>query len=73
MSHFTVIKVQIKQGEVLQAVLQELGHTVECNTHVRGYAGTRTHADYVVDWPRRVRYSRVWHAPQSSAGCGLAR
>jgi len=48
MSHFTVIKVQIKQGEVLQAVLQELGHTVECNTHVRGHDGTRTHADYVI-------------------------
>ena len=32
MSHFTTIKVQIKNGEVLHEVLQELGYQVECNT-----------------------------------------
>ena len=37
MSHFTTIKVQIKQGEVLLQVLKELGYQVEQNTQVRGY------------------------------------
>lgn len=48
MSHFTSIKVQIKNGEVLHQVLQELGHKVECNTFVRGYNGDRTEAEYVI-------------------------
>lgn len=48
MSHFTTIKVQIKNGEVLHQVLQELGYKVECNTAVRGYQGDTTQAEYVV-------------------------
>ena len=48
MSHFTTIKVQIKQGEVLLQVLKELGYQVEQNTQVRGYMGDKTHAEYVI-------------------------
>ena len=48
MSHFTTIKVQIKNGEILHQTLQELGYTVECNKKVRGYAGNKTNAEYVV-------------------------
>ncbi|NET58138.1 MAG: DUF1257 domain-containing protein [Symploca sp. SIO2E6] len=48
MSHFTTIKVQIKNGEILHQVLQELGHQVECNTQVRGYRGKTTEAEYVI-------------------------
>jgi hypothetical protein len=48
MSHFTTIKVQIKDGLILQQTLQELGFPVEQNTMVRGYAGGKTEAEYVV-------------------------
>jgi hypothetical protein len=48
MSHFTTIKVQIKQGEVLLQVLQELGYQVAQNTQVRGYMGDTTNAEYVI-------------------------
>ncbi|MGM3305705.1 DUF1257 domain-containing protein [Anabaena sp. WFMT] len=48
MSHFTTIKVQIKNGEVLHKVLKELGHQVEQNTKVRGYSGDTTNAEYVI-------------------------
>ena len=48
MSHFTTIKVQIKNGEVLADILNELGHKVETNTQVRGYQGDRTNAEYVI-------------------------
>lgn len=48
MSHFSAIKVQIKNGEILQEVLQELGYQVERNTNVRGYQGNTTNADYVI-------------------------
>ncbi|HEY9666099.1 MAG TPA: DUF1257 domain-containing protein [Coleofasciculaceae cyanobacterium] len=48
MSHFTTIKVQIKNGEILHQTLQELGYTVECNKKVRGYGGNKTNAEYVV-------------------------
>ena len=48
MSHFTTIKVQIKQGEVLLQVLKELGYQVEHNTHIRGYMGDKTNAEYVI-------------------------
>jgi Protein of unknown function (DUF1257) len=48
MSHFTTIKVQIKQGEVLLQVLKELGYQVEQNTNVRGYMGDTTNAQYVI-------------------------
>jgi Protein of unknown function (DUF1257) len=48
MSHFTTIKVQIKNSEVLADVLTELGHKFEANTQVRGYQGDRTNAEYVI-------------------------
>ena len=48
MSHFTTIKLQIKQGEILHQVLQELGYEVEQNTKVRGYIGNTTQAEYVI-------------------------
>jgi hypothetical protein len=48
MSHFTTIKVQIKDGEVLREVLQELGYGVEMNTMVRGYRGDTTSANFVI-------------------------
>ena len=48
MSHFTKIKVQIKNSEILHQVLQELGYEVECNTTVRGYQGNTTQAEYVI-------------------------
>jgi hypothetical protein len=48
MSHFTTIKVQIKNGEILQQTLQELGYTVEYNKKVRGYQGNKTNAEYVI-------------------------
>jgi tRNA G26 N,N-dimethylase Trm1 len=48
MSHFTTIKVQIKNSGILHQVLQELGYQVECNTTVRGYQGNTTEAEYVI-------------------------
>ncbi|HEY9597261.1 MAG TPA: DUF1257 domain-containing protein [Cyanophyceae cyanobacterium] len=48
MSHFTTIQIQIKNGEILNQVLQELGYQVEYNKKVRGYAGKKTDADYVI-------------------------
>lgn len=48
MSHFTTIKVQIKNGEVLRQSLEELGYQVKCNTVVRGYRGDTTQAEYVI-------------------------
>ena len=48
MSHFTTIKVQIKQGDVLHQILQELGYQVELNSQVRGYRGNTTSAEYVI-------------------------
>ncbi len=48
MSHFSTIQVQIKDGEMLREVLEELGYTVEENASVRGYLWHRTKADYVI-------------------------
>jgi hypothetical protein len=48
MSHFTTIKVQIKNGEILHQVLKELDYKVECNTKVRGYRGDTIEAEYVI-------------------------
>lgn len=48
MSHFTCIKVQIKNGEILHRVLQDLGYRVECDAQVRGYQGDKTQAQYVI-------------------------
>ena len=51
MSHFTTIKVQIKNGEILHQCLEELGYKVELDTYVRGYNGDRTEANYVIRQP----------------------
>jgi hypothetical protein len=48
MSHFTTIKIQIKNGEILHQVLQECGYQIDCNTEVRGYQGNTTRAEYVI-------------------------
>lgn len=48
MSHFTTIKVQIKNGEILANILNDLGYKFEYNTHVRGYQGDKTNAEYVI-------------------------
>jgi hypothetical protein len=48
MSHFTTIKVQIKNGETLHQTLQELGYQVEYNKKVRGYRGDTTSAEFVI-------------------------
>lgn len=48
MSHFTTIKVQIKDGDVLHDTLTSLGYAVEQQTMVRGYRGNQTKADYVI-------------------------
>jgi hypothetical protein len=48
MSHFSTVRVQIKQGEVLHETLLDLGYTIAQNTAVRGYQGKTTIADYVV-------------------------
>ena len=48
MSHFTTIKVQIKNSEILANILAELGHKVEVNTQVRGYRGDKINAEYVI-------------------------
>ena len=48
MSHFSTIKIQIKNGEILHQCLQEMGYEVECKKKVRGYAGDTTRAEYVI-------------------------
>lgn len=48
MSHFTTIKIAIKNGEILQQVLQECGYEVDYNGVVRGYQGQTTLAEYVI-------------------------
>lgn len=48
MSHFTTIKVQIKNSDTLFQILQELGYQVECNINVRGYQGNTTQSEYVI-------------------------
>ncbi len=48
MSHFTTIKVQIKDSEVLGQTLRELGYKVEENALVRGYRGDKTEAEFVI-------------------------
>ncbi|MDB9315183.1 DUF1257 domain-containing protein [Spirulina sp. CS-785/01] len=61
MSHFSTIKVQIKNGEILNEVLTELGHNVERNTQVRGYRGNTTQADYVIRRPNRYDLGFRWN------------
>jgi hypothetical protein len=48
MSHFTTIKVQIKDGQILAESLGELGYEVLQNVEVRGYQGNKTTAEYVI-------------------------
>lgn len=48
MSHFSTVRVQIKNGNALYEALQDLGHKVACNTRVRGYEGLHTEAEYVI-------------------------
>ena len=48
MSHFTTIKIQITDREVLLASLSDLGYKVEQNTQVRGYQGIHTTAELVI-------------------------
>jgi Protein of unknown function (DUF1257) len=48
MSHFTTIKVQIKDSEILANVLTDLGYKVEVNAQIRGYQGDKTKAEYVI-------------------------
>ncbi len=48
MSHFSTVRVQIKQSEVLHETLLDLGYTIAQNTEVRGYQGQTAIADYVV-------------------------
>ncbi|MBE9031111.1 DUF1257 domain-containing protein [filamentous cyanobacterium LEGE 11480] len=48
MSHFSTVRVQIKNGTVLHEALLDLGHNVVQNAEVRGYQGKTTTADYVV-------------------------
>jgi hypothetical protein len=49
MSHFTTIKVEIKNGEILRQSLEELGFKVKRQTLVRGYMGNRVEAEYVIE------------------------
>jgi hypothetical protein len=48
MSHFTTIKIQIKDGLILVESLRELGYEVLENAQVRGYQGQKTGAEYVI-------------------------
>jgi hypothetical protein len=51
MSHFTTIAIEIKNGDLLEQSLQELGYPVKQNTLVRGYLGNTINADYVIPMP----------------------
>jgi Protein of unknown function (DUF1257) len=48
MSHFSTIRVQIKDGVVLHETLLELGYRVQQNVEVRGYRSIKTPAEYVI-------------------------
>jgi hypothetical protein len=51
MSHFTTIAIEIKNGDLLEQALQDLGYPVKQNTLVRGYLGDTTTAEYVIPMP----------------------
>lgn len=51
MSHFTRVKVRIRNREQLIAALKNLGHEVEEKSEVRGWRGNTTTADVVVRMP----------------------
>lgn len=48
MSHFSTIKLQFKNGHLLQQTLEEMGYTVTPNTVIRGYRGNTTTAEYII-------------------------
>jgi Protein of unknown function (DUF1257) len=48
MSHFSTLRVQIKNGVVLHESLTALGYKVQQDVPVRGYHGLQTTADYVI-------------------------
>lgn len=48
MSHFTSVRIQLKNKALLKKVLEQQGHKVLENTQVRGYQGNTTRADLVV-------------------------
>ena len=51
MSHFTTIAIEIKNGDLLQQALEEIGYPVKQNTLVRGYLGNTAIAEYVIPMP----------------------
>ncbi len=51
MSHFSTIKTQITDVEILIKSLQDLGFTVQTNAQVRGHNGLRLQADVVAVLP----------------------
>lgn len=48
MSHFTTLQVQIKDADLLEETLKELGYAVQRDTSLRGYLWNRTRADLVI-------------------------
>ncbi len=48
MSHFTTLQVQIKDADLLEETLKELGYTVQRDASLRGYLWNRTRADLVI-------------------------
>ncbi|BAC91746.1 DUF1257 domain-containing protein [Gloeobacter violaceus] len=51
MSHFTTVRLELKNRAVLKATLEQLGFTVALDAAVRGYKGETTRADLVVRRP----------------------
>jgi len=51
MSHFSTIKTQITDAEILIKSLQDLGFTVQTSAQVRGHNGLRLQADVVAVLP----------------------
>jgi len=51
MSHFTRIRIELKNLALLQEVLESQGHRVKMNAPVRGFAGNKTTADLVIVRP----------------------
>ena len=56
MSHLTKIKVQIKNGEILHQVLQEMDYKLEYNAMVADPFGNTKQAEYVI----RRKYGYDW-------------
>jgi hypothetical protein len=51
MSHFSTIKTQITDADILIQSLQDLGFTVQASSQVRGHNGLRLQADVVAVLP----------------------